>query len=283
MNDMDKDVERNIAFIGDLTVDIYPGLGKIHLGGASLNGAVWAKRAGTKNVSVIAAVGTDEYGGKFNKMMMKKHINTEGVSVLPGATSSIDIIMESRGDHRWGDWNAGVLANYHLGKREYTFLQKHVAVSLTIYGKTRHLLSEFTCGWRRAGDTPFLVVNFDDLSQFSRSIASVEKSLKSIDAGFFGLDLEKDEELLKQLKVLSQQTNKLIIVTLGKYGAQAWRGIEEYVSPGCAVSRVVDTTGAGDAFLAGFLTEYIQSHSIQSGLDAGNKIAAQKIQKFGAF
>jgi fructoselysine 6-kinase len=281
---MNRTIENNsIAFVGDLTVDTYPKAGKIHLGGASLNGAIWALRSGARRVSVFAAVGTDEAGVQFQRKMEAEGINIEGVVVKPGNTSSIMIILQPNGDHTWGDWDAGVLGDYHLRKSDYIRLQTYTAVSLTVYGKTRHLLSEFARPWRQGKATPFLAVNFDDLSQFERSTAQVAESIQGIDAGFFGLNPENDTAILSDLQRLAQETRKLIVVTLGKEGAIAWKGNDEYRSPAIYVAKVADTTGAGDAFLAGFLVEYLRSQSINGSLDAGNMVASQKIQKLGAY
>ena len=274
---------KGIAFVGDLTVDNYPESGTTHHGGASLNGAIWALRLGAKRVSIVAAVGTDQAGELFLEKINSEGIHSEGLSVLQGVTSSIDIIIDSHGDHRWGTWNAGVLADYHLGEPEYRLLQKHAAASLTIYGKTRHLLPEFGSGWRKRNKPPFLAVNFDDLSQLDRSIEYVAQNIQNIDAGFFGLDFKKNAQLLSGLKRLAKETGKLIVVTLGKHGAKAWRGDDEYSASALNVPHVVDTTGAGDAFLAAFLVEYLQTKSVESAIRKGNMIAGKKIQMLGAY
>lgn len=45
---------------------------------------------------------------------------------------------------------------------------------------------------------------------------------------------------------------------------------------------VVDTTGAGDAFAAGFIAAWLDNQSIQSALDAGNALAAECVAIIGA-
>jgi sugar/nucleoside kinase (ribokinase family) len=70
-----------------------------------------------------------------------------------------------------------------------------------------------------------------------------------------------------------------------KHGAQptvAWtdgRRVEVPVDP---VSEVRDTTGAGDAFAAGYLTAVIEGAGVQGACDAGNRLAARALGRAGA-
>ena len=46
--------------------------------------------------------------------------------------------------------------------------------------------------------------------------------------------------------------------------------------------KIVDLTGAGDLFAAGFLHCYINNHSIKDSLEKGTEMSSNVIQKFGA-
>lgn len=286
---MGGNIETRVTFVGDLTVDKYPKLkDKLpHLGGASLNSAVWALRVGADSASVIAAVGTDDVGKDYFAKMKLERVNADGVSILPGRTSSIEIFVDpGTGERRWGTWDGGVLEQYHLGNREFDLLRLARAASLTIYGKTVHLLPEFA-GWGREHKTrPILAVNFDDLSQFDRSLKIVTDHLDGFDAAFFGLDREADGALITELEHLASDTGKLMIVTLGKHGAVGFKGIEKFESPAVYVApgSVKDTTGAGDAFLAACIVEHMRTGGdIAASLAKGNLFGAQKIQILGAY
>jgi len=73
-----------------------------------------------------------------------------------------------------------------------------------------------------------------------------------------------------------------LVVTRGEEGALATRG--QYVArvPAEPVSNVVDTTGAGDLFAAGFLAGYAWGRSLEQSLKLGAIAAAEVIQHYGA-
>lgn len=75
---------------------------------------------------------------------------------------------------------------------------------------------------------------------------------------------------------------KLLVITLGKRGSVAHSKSGCAVSPAFKVDRVVDTTGAGDSFAAGFIKAMIEERSLEECLRAGNFVAAYNIQHYGA-
>ncbi|HZH07782.1 MAG TPA: PfkB family carbohydrate kinase, partial [Lautropia sp.] len=74
----------------------------------------------------------------------------------------------------------------------------------------------------------------------------------------------------------------LLVVTLGPDGALAIRGDERFSVSAEPVERVVDTTGAGDLFAAGFLAGQAQGRSIEESLRVGAIAAAEVISHYGA-
>jgi sugar/nucleoside kinase (ribokinase family) len=76
--------------------------------------------------------------------------------------------------------------------------------------------------------------------------------------------------------------NKLIIVTRSEKGSLA---IDNNIIIDCdsiQVNKVIDVTGAGDLFAAGFLKEYIEKSEIKKCLTTGSLMASKIIQKIGA-
>jgi len=80
----------------------------------------------------------------------------------------------------------------------------------------------------------------------------------------------------------SKQINKLVIITRGDKGAVAING-KEVVEFGIKKKlKIVDLTGAGDLFAAGFLHGYINKLSTTECLEKGTEMSSKVIQQIGA-
>lgn len=73
-----------------------------------------------------------------------------------------------------------------------------------------------------------------------------------------------------------------VVVTLGRDGALWRRGFITATAPAERSADVVDTTGAGDAFAAGFLAAWLLHPEPETALAAGNRLAARAIERVGA-
>jgi len=80
----------------------------------------------------------------------------------------------------------------------------------------------------------------------------------------------------------SKQLNKLVIVTRGEKGAVAINGNEVIETDIRKNLKIVDLTGAGDLFAAGFLHGYINKLSTKDCLEKGTEMSSKVIQQIGA-
>ncbi len=80
----------------------------------------------------------------------------------------------------------------------------------------------------------------------------------------------------------SKQLNKLVVVTRGEKGAIAVNGEEVFEIDIHKNLKIVDLTGAGDLFAAGFLHGYINKLSIKKCLEKGTEMSSKIIQQIGA-
>jgi fructokinase len=83
---------------------------------------------------------------------------------------------------------------------------------------------------------------------------------------------------VNQLKKL----NKLIVITRSENGSMAIKNNEIINCNSTKVKKVLDLTGAGDLFAAGFLKEYLDKSDIKKCLETGSILASKIIQKIGA-
>jgi sugar/nucleoside kinase (ribokinase family) len=79
-----------------------------------------------------------------------------------------------------------------------------------------------------------------------------------------------------------QDKVETVVVTLAEKGACAVRGGARTTVPAAPVAQVVDTTGAGDLFAAGFLHAQAQGHELEASLTLGALCAAEIISHVGA-
>ena len=94
-------------------------------------------------------------------------------------------------------------------------------------------------------------------------------------------ELMQKNNLLDSLNEL-KNINKLIIITRSENGSVTVLNNEITNCESVKVEKVLDLTGAGDLFAAGFLKEYLDKSNIKKCLQTGSNLAAKIIQKVGA-
>jgi fructokinase len=94
-------------------------------------------------------------------------------------------------------------------------------------------------------------------------------------------ELTGKKNLLDSISQL-KELNKLIIITRSESGSMAIKNNEIINCDSKKVDKVLDLTGAGDLFAAGFLKEYLEKSEIKKCLMTGAVLASKVIQKIGA-
>ena len=94
-------------------------------------------------------------------------------------------------------------------------------------------------------------------------------------------ELTNKEKLLDSINEL-KKLNKLIIITRSDKGSLAIKNTEIISCDSVKVDKIVDLTGAGDLFAAGFLKEYLDKSEIKKCLTTGSILASRVIKKIGA-
>jgi fructokinase len=94
-------------------------------------------------------------------------------------------------------------------------------------------------------------------------------------------ELTGKENLLDSINQL-KEFDKLIVVTRSDKGSLAIKNNEVINCESVKVDKVLDLTGAGDLFAAGFLKEYLDKSDIKKCLTIGSIVASKIIQKIGA-
>jgi sugar/nucleoside kinase (ribokinase family) len=94
-------------------------------------------------------------------------------------------------------------------------------------------------------------------------------------------DLNKSENLVE--KYIPQFKNKLFIITDGNNGSYGYTKDKLYKQEVTEKATVIDATGAGDAYTAGFIAQYIiDKKDVQQAMKAGTEYALKVVAKLGA-
>ena len=86
----------------------------------------------------------------------------------------------------------------------------------------------------------------------------------------------------EEIITFGKQLNKSLIITRGEKGSVAIVNNEVVECDSIKELNIIDLTGAGDLFAAGFLHGYINNLSIKDSLKKGTEMASKIIQKIGA-
>ncbi|MBB4841118.1 sugar/nucleoside kinase (ribokinase family) [Sphingomonas kyeonggiensis] len=113
---------------------------------------------------------------------------------------------------------------------------------------------------------------------------------KLIDDGMIDILFANENELLalcqhEEFEAAVQHIHgkvPVLVVTRSEHGAMALVGDERVEVPAEPIAKLVDTTGAGDSFAAGFLHGQAQGRSVKDSLRLGALCAAEIIQHYGA-
>ena len=99
------------------------------------------------------------------------------------------------------------------------------------------------------------LISFDYADRLDHPL--VESTLPYVDIGFYSYQKDKDDFIKNFLKDKVARGMKVAVATFGEQGSLAWDG-KEFVSFGIIPAKqVVNTVGAGDSFIAGFLHGYL--------------------------
>lgn len=255
------------------TVDIMPG-------GAAANVAVWARRLGAE-AALVAKIGDDTLGE-----LMRSHLRAEGVSghllTVPGGfTTRVGILVSADGEHSFVIDHTKVLL---FGDDDVppSLLDGADAVFFNGYDIFLARSASFLAPLLAEARGRKIPVVFDP-SSFTLieryGAARLIEEVGQVDV------LVANEDEMRALGGESYvdalaDSATLVVVKRGRVGAAAYaHGL--WTREPAAPITAVDTTGAGDAFDAAFLVEWLDSGDVDAALKAGNRLGAYVAARLG--
>lgn len=264
-----------LTSIGDCCVDIYPQLNKFFLGGTSYNLCLSAQKLGAKT-SLISVIGTDEWGKKYLDSCRQYKINTDYLLIKKGKTSSVQIDLDQQNRPIFHDWQLGVLKTFTLTQKQLNFISTQDAVRCICLKPLIKVFKQF-CHLKTKA---FKVADFSGGTKYSPSLTIINQSVPYLDLIVTSQSYQ-NKKILTHLQNLAQKQNKMVLVLLGSRGSRVFTKAKTFFQPAIK-TQVVDTTGAGDAYLATFVINYLQTKDIQKAMFLATQAAAKKITRLGA-
>jgi len=262
-----------VLSVGDNCIDHYAELGKRYPGGNALNFAVYASRYEEVEADYVGIVGTDDNGGYLLKQIKATGLDTNHIIVEEGTTAVTKILIRD-GDRVFDDYVEGVQDEAVLPYNKIPSPNDYRLIHFTVWGFGREHVKKLkgstevllSCDFSGQLDDPRTeIMPFLDVSFFSGS-SLIDK----------GLD---PEPVLRSLK---EKTPGIVVMTLGEHGSMVIDGINLYRGEAIPV-KVVDTLGAGDSYIAGFLVSRLKEETIEESMRKGHEAAREICKRLGGW
>ncbi|MGN8895695.1 fructoselysine 6-kinase [Flavonifractor sp. HCP28S3_F3] len=250
-------------------MDVYTASGQAFPGGNPVNVAVYNVRLGG-TAAYIGAVGTDEYGSLMRQAIADKGVDVSHVHTLPGKTA-VTMVELRNGERILGDYDEGVLADFCLSETDVDFLAGFDLMHTALWGGLENELPRL----RRRG----LLISFDFATAQNGPV--LEAALPYTNYAFFARE-EDSPGLRDFLRQVHAKGPELVVATLGDQGSLAYDG-QRFYQGGIVPVKVVDTMGAGDSYIAGFLSALHGGGSIPEAMQAGAANASVTLSYQGAW
>jgi fructokinase len=252
-------------------------------GGSVANSIVGLSQLGNE-VGFIGKINSDELGQKYEEGLVKENVQyfyKKKEELSATGTCLILITPDSERTMVTFLGIAGKINEHDINEKavkdsEIIFLEGYLwdegapklafDKAMSISNKKAMSLSDQFCVERHKDNFLDLVINKLDI------IFANEQEITTL------ITAKNFEEVI----AFGKQLKKLLVVTRGEKGSVAIKK-NEVTNFGIKTNlKIVDLTGAGDLFAAGFLHGFINNFSIKNSLDKGTKMSAKIIQKVGA-
>jgi len=265
VNKMKK--QEKVLAIGDNCVDIYLKEKTFYATGNAVDFAINLKKQDI-DVSLITVFSNDIFGE-----FIKKTLQENGVDISnsynkdePTAMAKMKLINNDRFHESFYE---NVLADFKLPGS----ISKIIENSSIIYSEKRSKIYRYL--------DSIYNQNKIWIHDFSKRLDDElnDKILPYMNYSFFSYE-KKDERIKEFLKITQSKTkNGVVIAMLGEDGSLAYDG-NSFTYEKAKTSHIVNTVGAGDSYISGFISGIYNDRSLQECMEIGTNIASETISKF---
>ena len=262
-----------------------------YIGGSPTNVAMNCSRLGLKAM-IVGTVGSDGFSEYIFERLNSINIVTDNIKKLNAKPTSVVFVSKSKGTPDFIPFRE---ADSFITEDQ---ISKNVLQQSNIFHTTCFALSKepaqatilkkaeeaFNLGCKLSIDLNYAKKLWDTQEEAIRVIKTYcrfNPLIKISEDDMFRL-FEKElthQEIFEFFHNLGVDT---VCLTLGENGVKLSQLEKKTITlPAIKVKKVIDTTGAGDAFWSGFLYAYIKEKPIEDCLQIALKLAALKLQNVG--
>ncbi len=278
-----------VVGIGEALWDIYRH-GR-HLGGTPANVVIHACQLGEHGV-LVSRVGSDVMGrelltGLSRRQVPVRYVQVDDVHITGNVMISLDVkgVPSFRCSH-------DVAFDYLRHDDQHPALAASAdAVLFSTLGLRSAVARQAIYQFLRAAQRALKIVDVNTLplpdefrSRILESLAFADVFKTNIaDLQALRIALHREKETIRRFAeyLIKKYSLKLVAVTLGESGCELFDGARTVKVPGLPV-RVIDTTGAGDAFSAGMIYKYLRGAALEEIAEFANLLGAYVSTNAGA-
>jgi sugar/nucleoside kinase (ribokinase family) len=255
-----------------------------HGGGAAANVASWLSQTQV-SATIVGHVGNDAAGAALTSEFDALGVHHENL-MIEGARSGVVVVLVDPTGERTMFPDNGANSGLHIG--DLPDLTGFDAVYISGYSpldpQSLTGIKEMITEIRAAG----ISIYFDpasvgamkevDINEVKSWLPSMNVLLLNEEEAIY-LTGESDLEKALDLLLVSSET---VVIKRGSHGAIGKKRGSQSISVAANATTVIDTTGAGDSFAAGFISQFCIHGDLTRSLMAGAEIAAQCVAIIGA-
>jgi ribokinase len=249
-------------------------------GGSAANTAVGLARLGLKT-GFIGKTSDDHEGKLLVRDFEKEGVNTNGIVVLRGNRSGVAVGFVDKKGERALYIDPGANDSLQFEEINLKYAQNTEFLHLTSFVGEKPFRAQKNLIEVRSN----VRISFDPGELYTRrGLTSLQPIIKRSAVLFLNrneMDLLTGEAYEEGSKILMKKGANIVAVKLGNKGCYVTDGKESHMVEPYKV-KVVDTTGAGDAFCAGFLYGLMKKKDLHKCGRLGNFVASKCITKAGA-
>lgn len=278
MMDVTTMIDTDIAYASDTPAQV-----TLQPGGVAANTAAWMAYSG-RPVTIVGCVGDDPFGRDIARALSGLGVDVQLQTTTARGTGTCVVVVDRRRERTMFPDSgantqlqvdaacAAVTADCHVHVSGYTLLNPATrTVALAVLAAAR------TLGATRSLDAASAAPLRAQRDLVLDLLPSLDLLLANADEAAVLTGIEDPHDGVVALAELVGT----VVVKTGARGVVAHDGSGFVVQP-APVTDVVDTTGAGDAFTAGFLPAWLAGDSLAESLAAGQRLASVAVGRVGA-